>query len=144
MNCGKLSQISVTSFQKKLEIVSELKKTVADRSKILILYNEIHWSKTTKTSGSFKMQSTRFNILSFTQPDYLINFVRNRCNQSDGFFQRFLKAGPREVYTKCNEIRQAVSQTKSVINIESILKNCSTELNTYHAIISSYWILSPN
>ena len=99
------------------------KNSVADKSRILSLYNGSSWSKKTKTSGSFHLSSTRFNLVAFTQPNYLINFSRDKLNQCDGFFQRFLIGCPQEVYIKMEEQQESLKRTNDNVNMGSVLKD---------------------
>ena len=62
-------------------------KNNTEKSRILTLYNATNWSKRTKTCGSFNIEDPRFNIIGFTQPDYLFEVARNPANLRDGFFQ---------------------------------------------------------
>ena len=63
------------------------KKNNTEKSRILTLYNATSWSKRTKTCGSFSIEDPRFQMIGFTQPDYLFEFARNPANLRDGFFQ---------------------------------------------------------
>ena len=73
------------NFMESLDNGNQKKNT--EKSRILTLYNATNWSKRTKTCGSYNIEDPRFNIIGFTQPDYLFDVARNPANLRDGFFQ---------------------------------------------------------
>ena len=80
-------------------------------------------AKKTKTSGCFDITDPRFNLVAYTQPEYLIQFARNKSNQTDGFFQRFLISVPDEVFIKRAEQKEALEKLNNVIDMKCILKS---------------------
>ena len=111
-------------FSTFMEGIDSGKNQSSDKSRILTLFGGSSWSKKTKTSGSFNFSSTHFNLLSTTQPDFLVQFARNKLHQSDGFFPRFLLACPSEVYIKKHQQREALAQlASSDFDMERLLQN---------------------
>ena len=49
-----------------------------ERSRFRSLYSCTTWSHITKNNGSINIPDPRFNLISFTQPYYLINFANNK------------------------------------------------------------------
>ena len=60
----------------------------AEKGRYLSLFNASSWKKSTKGAGTKSIDDPRFNMISYTQPQYACNF--SRSNVADGFFQRFL------------------------------------------------------
>ena len=84
----------------------------SEKGRYLSLFSAVDWSKKTKSSGSLQIRDPRF-LISFTQPYYALNFVRNSLH--DGFFQRFLITIPAEVFVKIEEKMEASENNKSSI-----------------------------
>ena len=91
-----------------------------ERSRVLSLYGATPWGKWTKTNGIVTIQDPRFTLFGFSQIENLIEFGRK--NLTDGFFQRFLCAVPEEVFVYRREQKEALKNTKDVINMEELLK----------------------
>ena len=91
-----------------------------ERSRVLSLHNASTWSKVTKTYGYAKIDDPRFNIFGFSQNENVINFGQNFT--VDGLFQRFLCAMPKEVYIYRHEIKEAMTNAKSTIDLQSVLR----------------------
>ena len=93
-----------------------------ERSRFLSLYSCTHWSRTTKTNGTISMADPRFNLISFTQPFYLVNFARS--STMDGFFQRFMTSVPKEIMVKRAEKKAMKKEyeQKSMLDMNKLLR----------------------
>ena len=56
----------------------------SEKGRYLSLFSAVDWSKKTKSAGSLQIKDPRFSMISFTQPNYALNFVRN-----SQFFKNF-------------------------------------------------------
>ena len=93
-----------------------------ERGRYLSLYSGVNWSKTTKSSGSINLKDPRFNLISYTQPHYAVNFTRT--SNKDGFFQRFLVTVPHDVFILSHEKTNLNSSiTDTMVEMEQVLGN---------------------
>ena len=93
-----------------------------ERSRFLSLYSCTNWSRTTKTNGTISMADPRFNLISFNQPFYLVNFARS--STMDGFFQRFMTSVPKEMMVKRSEKKAMKKEyeDKSMLDMKNLLE----------------------
>ena len=91
-----------------------------ERSRVLSLHNASSWSKVTKTYGHTIINDPRFTIFGFSQNENVINFGQNFT--IDGLFQRFLCAMPKEVYIYRHQIKKAMINARSTIDLQSVLR----------------------
>ena len=98
----------------------------AERGRYLSLYDASNWMKSTKSSGTVKIEDPRFNLISFTQPYFALNFSRN--STCDGFYQRFLLTIPQEVFVTFDQKEAKINEiTQTEFQMSTIFKNIAQE-----------------
>ena len=101
----------------------------SEKGRYLSLFSAVDWSKKTKSSGSLNIKDPRFNLMSFTQPFYVLNFVKN--SQLDGFCQRFLISMPQEKLVYIDEKLNFVKEkNQGTLDFSQILQLIYTVCQT--------------
>ena len=77
-------------LQTLLELIEGGGKGSGERARFLTLHGGGSWTKTTQSKGNRAINETRVQICAFTQPENMATFGRNKLNQIDGLFSRFL------------------------------------------------------
>ena len=109
-------------IQTLLDLVDNGSKNSSERARFLTLHGGSSWTKSTKTHGDRCLRETRLNVCAFTQPSNLCSFARNRNNQLDGLFSRFLVSVPKDVFYLSQEIEKAALKIPTLINTEQLLR----------------------
>ena len=116
----KLSRNNNCSFvlndelQTLLELIEGGGKGPGERARFLTLHGGGSWTKTTQSKGNRAINETKVQICAFTQPENMATFGRNKLNQVDGLFSRFLVSVPKDVFLMRKDISEAVTTMPSI------------------------------